>query len=229
MRPRRPPRWYAMAWIVALPTIALYLLWRSLRQGEYRRHWGERFLGRGAGAAKQPGKLVIWVHAVSVGETRAAQPLIERLAQLHPRACFVLTHMTPTGRAAGTDIVRDLPQRVQQRYLPYDLPFAVRRFFDETAPSVGVLMETELWPNLLYAAQRRSVPVVLANARLSERSLRKALRYRSLIANAAGCVNKVGAQTATDAARMWTTPTSASASSGSNSLPVSARFTSRSC
>jgi len=202
MRPRRPPLWYAIAWIAALPMVALYLLWRSLRQKEYCRHWAERFLGRGAGGDKEPGTLMIWVHAVSVGETRAAQPLIERLAQVHPHACFVLTHMTPTGRAAGTDIVRALPRRVQQRYLPYDLPLAVQRFLRETAPRVGVLMETELWPCLLYATQRRGVPVILANARLSERSLGKALHYRSLIAGAAACVSSVGAQSAADAARI---------------------------
>jgi len=202
MRPGRPPLWYAIAWVAALPVVALYLLWRSLRQSEYRRHWAERFIGRGASGSQGPDTWVIWVHAVSVGETRAAQPLIARLAQVHPRACFVLTHMTPTGRAAGTDIVRALPQRVQQRYLPYDLPFAVQRFLGETAPRVGVLMETELWPNLLYAARQRGVPVVLANARLSERSLRKALRYRGLVANAAKCVRSVGAQSAADAARI---------------------------
>lgn len=202
MRPWRPPTWYAIAWIAALPIVALYLLWRGLRQSEYRRNWAERFLGRGASGAAGPGAMVIWVHAVSVGETRAAQPLVEQLAQEHPGACFVLTHMTPTGRAAGSDIVRALPQRVQQRYLPYDLPFAVRRFLREAAPRVGVLMETELWPNLLYAAQQRGVPVVLVNARLSERSLRKALRYRGLVANAADCVRTVGAQSAADAARI---------------------------
>jgi len=202
MSPRPPARWYTIAWIAALPIVALYLLWRSLRQSEYRKHWSERFFGRGARGGNESGTLVIWVHAVSVGETRAAQPLIELLAQANPRAHFVLTHMTPTGRAAGNEIVRAFPERAQQRYLPYDLPFAVQRFLRETAPAVGVLMETELWPNLLYAAQRRGVPVVLANARLSERSLRKAMRYRSLVVSAAECVSSVGAQSAADAARI---------------------------
>ncbi|HYA66662.1 MAG TPA: glycosyltransferase N-terminal domain-containing protein, partial [Burkholderiaceae bacterium] len=198
----RPAGWYTITWFVALPIVALYLLWRSLRQREYRLHWVERFFGRGASRSAAPDAIVIWVHAVSVGETRAAQPLIERLASTHPRVSFVLTHMTPTGRATGTEIARALPNRVQQRYLPYDLPFAVRRFLHETDPQVGVLMETEIWPNLVYAAHRRGVPMVLANARLSQRSLRKALRYGDLIANAAACVSSVGAQSAADAARI---------------------------
>ncbi|HXY05902.1 MAG TPA: lipid IV(A) 3-deoxy-D-manno-octulosonic acid transferase [Burkholderiaceae bacterium] len=202
MTTQRPAYWYTIAWVAALPLVALYLLWRALRQSEYRRHWAERFLGRGASGTVPADAVVIWVHAVSVGETRAARPLMERLARAHPSACFVLTHMTPTGRAAGTDIVRALPQRVQQRYLPYDLPFAVRRFLRETAPKVGVLMETEVWPNLLYAARAHGIPVVLANARLSQRSLRKALRYGQFIRNAAACVQRVGAQSAADAARI---------------------------
>ncbi|HYB50859.1 MAG TPA: lipid IV(A) 3-deoxy-D-manno-octulosonic acid transferase [Burkholderiaceae bacterium] len=202
MSVQRPAAWYTVAWIAALPFVALYLLWRGVRQSEYRRNWGERFWGRGAICPAGPDADVIWVHAVSVGETRAAQPLIQGLARTHPRAQFVLTHMTPTGRAAGAEIARTLPQRVQQRYLPYDLPSAVRRFFLETAPRAGILMETEVWPNLLYAAHERGVPMVLANARLSARSLRKALRYGNLIVQAAACVTSVGAQSAADAQRI---------------------------
>jgi len=200
----RPPAWYTLAWLAALPLVALYLLWRSLRQGQYRRNWGERFLGhaRSGAAPATPDAVTIWVHAVSVGETRAAGPLVEQLARAHPQARFVLTHMTPTGRAAGADLVRALPGRVDQRYLPYDLPFAVARFLRETRPAVGVLMETEIWPQLLHAAQARAVPVVLANARLSERSLAKALRLARLMRAAAGAVTVVGAQSEADRARI---------------------------
>ena len=203
--PSRPPRWYTAAWLTALPLVVLYLLWRSLRQREYRRHWSERFLGHAALPAALPQAARgprIWVHAVSVGETRAAQPLVEQLAGAHPEAGFVLTHMTPTGRAAGLDIVRALPGRVEQRYLPYDLPFAVARFLREVRPDGGVLMETEIWPNLLHAAHARGIPVVLANARLSRRSLAKALRQRSLMRGAAAAITLVGAQSAADSARI---------------------------
>jgi 3-deoxy-D-manno-octulosonic-acid transferase len=197
----RPPAWYTGAWLLALPLVALYLLWRSLRQGEYRQHWGERFLGH-APAQAPTGVPRIWVHAVSVGETRAAQPLVEQLARAHPDARFVLTHMTPTGRAAGGDLVRAFPGRIAQRYLPYDLPFAVARFLGETRPDIGVLMETEIWPNLLHAAHARRIPVVLANARLSRRSLDKALRQRALMRGAAAAITVVGAQSEADRARI---------------------------
>ena len=198
----QPPAWYTLAWLLALPGVALYLLWRSARQGEYRRHWAERFLGHGPAFPSQAPGPRIWVHAVSVGETRAAQPLVELLARAHPGAHFLLTHMTPTGRAAGADLVRALPGRIVQRYLPYDLPFAVGRFLRETRPGAGVLMETEIWPQLLGAAHARGIPIVLANARLSPRSLSKALRQPALMRRAAAAITVVGAQTAADRARI---------------------------
>jgi len=203
----RPPAWYRLAWLLALPLAALYLAWRALRQREYLRHWGERFLGRAgvptwpAGAAPRH---VYWVHAVSVGETRAAQPLIERLAAADPQACFVLTHMTPTGRQTGAALAAQLDGRLVQRYLPYDLPGAVRRFLAETRPAVGVLIETETWPNLLAGAQRAGVPVLLVNARLSARSLARAARAPRLIRATAARLARVVAQTESDAARIRT-------------------------
>jgi 3-deoxy-D-manno-octulosonic-acid transferase len=212
MTPPRIPRWYTLAWLLALPAVAVYLLWRGLRQPEYRRHWAERFLGRGPRAAESaaetaavaayPAAPIIWIHAVSVGETRAVRPLLEQLARAHADARFVLTHMTPTGRAAGAQLALAFPGRVRQRYLPYDLPFATRRFLDETRPRVGVLMETEVWPQLLAQTRARGVPVVLANARLSQRSLDKALRQRELMRAAAAGITMVGAQTPDDAARI---------------------------
>jgi 3-deoxy-D-manno-octulosonic-acid transferase len=194
------PRWYAVGWWLALPLVALYLLWRSLRQPEYRSHWGERFLGRGA---KPPvGKPVIWVHAVSVGETRAAQPLIEALAAQLPDASFVLTHMTPTGRAVGAGVAASLPRRLVQRYLPYDFDFPVRRFLHETQPAVGIILETELWPSLLFGAHAAELPVLLVNARLSAKSLAKANRGGGLIRAAAQMVTRVAAQSEADRARI---------------------------
>ena len=109
-----------------MPFAALYLLWRSRRQPEYRRHWSERFgWMRRPETAAAP---LIWIHAVSVGETQAARPLIDALAAHFPAHHFLLTHMTPTGRATGAEIAARWPGRVQQAYLPYDMPFAVRRF-----------------------------------------------------------------------------------------------------
>ena len=200
--PGAPPLWYTLAWLLALPAVALYLLWRSVRQPEYRQHWGERFLGRGPAFPAQARGMCFWVHAVSVGETRAAYPLVQQLAHIHDDARFLLTHLTPTGRAAGADLVRALPGRVVQRYLPYDLPFAVARFLREIHPSAGVLMETEIWPQLLGSTHAAGIPVVLANARLSRRSLAKALRHPTLLRRAAAAINAVGAQTAADRDRI---------------------------
>ena len=200
MRAQRVPRWYTFAWFAVLPFVALYLAWRSLRQREYRAHWPERFFGHGA--SPPVSGPVVWLHAVSVGETRAAWPLIEQLAQRHPGLHFVLTHMTPTGRAAGSEIARALGGRVQQRYLPYDLPFAVRRFLGEVRPKLGILMETELWPILVQEAHAQGISLALANARLSPRSLAKAMRYGKLMRNAASNLDLVAAQTEGDRQRL---------------------------
>jgi len=191
---------YTIAWFIGLPLVVGYLLWRSLRQREYRGHWRERFLGAGATIGDEG--TTIWIHAVSVGETRAAQPLVERLAAAHPRARFVLTHVTPTGRAAGAAIEQALPGRVVQRYLPYELPVALKRFFRETRPRIGVVLETEIWPNLLHSARTNAIPIVLVNARLSEKSLARALRSRTLFRAAARAITRVGAQSEADRARL---------------------------
>ena len=186
--------------IVALPFAALYLLWRSRRQPAYRSHWAERF-----GFARYPPHVrlpVIWIHAVSLGETRAAEPLIAGLAQRFPSATILLTHMTPTGRAAGADVVARWPGRVLQAYLPYDLPFAVRRFMRAFRPVLGVCMETETWPNLLAVASEQRVPVVLVNARLSDRSYQLSRRYATLMRETAARFALVLAQSEADAARM---------------------------
>jgi 3-deoxy-D-manno-octulosonic-acid transferase len=189
-------RWiYTLIFYLAIPLVFLRLLWRARRQPEYLRHLGERF-----GAYPTPThRPVIWVHAVSVGETRAAQPLIEALRQQLPSHDVLLTTMTPTGRAAAREVFGD---SVIQAYLPYDLPFAVNRFFAHFSPDSGVLMETEIWPNLLAGAQRKKIPVVLVNARLSARSARGYQRLRWLLAPAWESLRAVAAQTAEDGQRL---------------------------
>jgi 3-deoxy-D-manno-octulosonic-acid transferase len=189
----------ALVWLV-VPLAALYLLWRSRRQPAYRAHWGERFGWARYSVPRD--RHIIWIHAVSVGETRAAEPLISALAQRFPQHGFLLTHMTPTGRATGAELAARWPGRVAQAYLPYDMPFAVRRLLRAYAPVVGLGMETETWPNLLAEARAADLPMVLVNARLSERSLAKAKRLPRLMREAAQSFAKVLAQTDADAERM---------------------------
>lgn len=186
---------YSLCFFLALPLIWLRLLWRSRRQPEYLQHLGERH-GRFPPRPEGP---LIWVHAVSVGETRAAQPLIEGLLAQYPDSRILLTGMTPTGRATGREVYGE---RVFQCYLPYDLPFTVDRFFRHFSPRFGVLMETEVWPNLLAAARRHGVPVLLANARLSARSARGYRRFSALARPAFAALSGVAAQTAADAERL---------------------------
>jgi 3-deoxy-D-manno-octulosonic-acid transferase len=185
---------YRLALLLAAPLIPLRLLWRGRRERGYWRHWGERLA---LGPAPVTGAL--WIHAVSVGEMRAAQPLITVLRDAHPDAPVLLTCMTPTGRATAEALYGDFAHIV---YLPYDYASSMRRFMRRVQPRVGILMETELWPNLIHAAARADVPLVLANARLSARSARG---YAWLQALAQACLRRiavVAAQTEADAARL---------------------------
>jgi len=192
---------YSLAWRLALPLVLARLWWRGRREPGYRQFWNERLGIYGRRAANDE-PLTIWVHAVSVGETRAAEPLVEALLKRYPRGRIVLTHMTPTGRATGKSLFGKHGARIVQAYLPYDLPALVQRFIAHFEPRVCILMETEVWPNLIHGCNRRNVPVVLANARLSERSLRKARKLGSLMADAARGISLVAAQTEDDANRV---------------------------
>ena len=174
---------YSAAFIGLLPAIGLRLFYRSLAQPAYRRGWPERFLG------KPPQRLLLtpasprdtshgpeprlWLHAVSVGETRAAAPLIRAWLARHPGGRVFLTQTTPTGRQTAQTLFEDLlGARVFLAYCPLDFPWAVGRFIRTLQPDLLVLMETELWPNLLASCRSHRVPVALVNARLSERSFR---------------------------------------------------------
>ena len=166
------PGLYRAVTMVALPVASLYLMWRSRKQPAYREYWDERFAW--GTYPLRSDKPRVWIHAVSVGETNAAKPLLESMLKAWPDCDVLLTHMTPTGREAGERLVRLAPDRIRQCYLPYDAPYAVEKFFRQTRPTLGVIMETEVWPNVMREAQRLGIPVVLANARESEKSRRQA-------------------------------------------------------
>ncbi len=184
---------YRLALLLVAPLIPLRLLWRGRREPGYRQHWSERL----ACASAPTGAL--WIHAVSVGEMRAAQPLIAALRVAHPDVPLLLTCMTPTGRATAESLYGDFAHIA---YLPYDYAWLARRFMRRVRPRVGVLMETELWPNLIRAAARASVPLVLANARLSERSARGYARLPALTRASLARMASVAAQSEGDAARL---------------------------
>jgi 3-deoxy-D-manno-octulosonic-acid transferase len=189
-------RFYTLLWWLALPALPLRLWWRGRREPGYRAHIAERF---GRFDTPAPSGEVLWIHAVSLGETRAAAPLIDRVLRERPDATVLLTHMTATGRATGHAFAGP---RVAQAWLPYDIPFAVRAFLEHFRPRAGLLMETEVWPNLILEARARGIPMLLVNARLSERSARGYARFgafgRRVFATLAGAA----AQTDDDAARL---------------------------
>ncbi|MDE2613885.1 MAG: 3-deoxy-D-manno-octulosonic acid transferase [Burkholderiales bacterium] len=185
---------YSLLLVLATPLYLLRLVWRSRREPLYRHALGERL---GVARRGAPGRL--WVHAVSLGETRAAAALVDELRRQRPGVRLLLTHGTATGREAGAAL---LQPGDAQLWLPYDTPGAVRRFFARQQPAAGVLMETETWPNLLRAARAAGVPIVLANARLSERSLARAERLAPLMRPAAACLDCAFAQTDDDGARL---------------------------
>lgn len=184
---------YRLALLLAAPLIPLRLLWRGRREHGYLQDWDERL---GAGAVPEG---ALWVHAVSVGEMRAAQPLIAALRAAHPGMPVLLTCMTPTGRATAASLYGGFATIV---YLPYDYAWLTRRFLRRARPRIGILMETELWPNLIHAATHAGVPLVLANARLSKRSARGYARLPALTRACLQRIAIVAAQGEADAARL---------------------------
>ncbi len=193
-----------LLWLL-LPYVFFHLLWRARKQREYLDHIGERF-GRYGVKSDKP---VIWLHTVSVGETRAAATLVRGLRERYPDHQILLTHTTPTGRAASEQLYGDEVIRV---YLPYDYPFAVRRFLRHFRPRVGVLLETEIWFNLVHACHAESRPLLLLNARLSEKSARQYARFPNLTRTGLHQLHLIAAQTEDDALRF--------ASLGNHAVPV---------
>ncbi len=184
-------------WILRLllPVIILRLLWRGLRNPAYWRRWPERF----GFVRKADRSSVIWVHAVSVGEVRACAPLLEALMVSHRDYHIHITTMTPTGSAQVAELFKD---RISHTYVPYDYPGAVKRFLAKIRPKLLLIMETELWPNIFHLCNKKNIPILLANARLSERSMHGYLNYRSLTKATLDQISTITAQTKGDADRL---------------------------
>jgi 3-deoxy-D-manno-octulosonic-acid transferase len=187
--------YFLLLWLL-LPFIPLRLFVRGLKERGYWRNLPERF-GSGATLSRHP----LWVHAVSVGETRAAAPLVERF--LAEGKSVLVTCMTPAGRATAEQLFGG---RAEVRYLPYDYAWAVRRFLRRARPAMGLIMETELWPNLVREAGRARIPLYLVNARLSQKSAKGYRRFAALTREVLQGFKAVAAQTDDDAARLRALP-----------------------
>ncbi|MEQ1837764.1 MAG: lipid IV(A) 3-deoxy-D-manno-octulosonic acid transferase [Candidatus Nitrotoga sp.] len=188
-------RFYTFTLWLLLPYVAFHLLWRARKQPEYLSHIGERF-GHYTVASKRP---IIWLHTVSVGETRAAANLIQQLQKTYPQHQLLLTHTTPTGRAASEQLYGNEVLRV---YLPYDYPFVVENFLQHFKPSLGILLETEIWFNLIHACHIKNIPLLLLNARLSEKSAARYARFSHLTQLGLKELSAVAAQSENDAIRL---------------------------
>lgn len=185
---------YTVLFHLGLPLILLRLLLRARQAPAYARRIGERF-ALGLPALKAGG---IWVHAVSVGESIAAAPMIRELMVRYPDLPVTVTCMTPTGSERIRALFGD---SVQHCYLPYDLPWAAARFLNRVRPKLAVVMETELWPNHIHQCAQRDIPVALANARLSERSARGYARFAGLTAPMLAELSLIAVQTEAEAQR----------------------------
>ena len=188
-------RWlYSLLLYLVLPLVLLRLFVRGFKQLAYRRRWSERFAFYPAFSSRPR----IWVHGVSVGETIAAAPLVRLLIKRFPDHSILLTTTTPTG---SQQVRKQFGESVEHVYLPYDLPGAVKRFTQKTRPEIAIIMETEIWPNLFAQCASQDIPVVIANARLSERSTRSYKKLEVLTAEALSRVTLVAAQGRQDAER----------------------------
>lgn len=185
---------YSLAMRLGVPLLLYHMVWRGLRYPDYFRRWDERF-GMFDTLPRRPR---IWIHAVSVGEVNAAVPLLDALRTRYPDHALLVTTITPTGSRRARGLWGD---GIEHVYLPWDLPGAVDRFFDRARPDVAVIMETEIWPNLYFGARARGIPLMIANARLSARSLRGYGPLRALVARAIDGV-RIAAQSDADAGRL---------------------------
>ncbi|MCS5563788.1 MAG: 3-deoxy-D-manno-octulosonic acid transferase, partial [Oleiphilaceae bacterium] len=178
-----------------LPFILLRLWWHGRRAPELRRNWYQRL-----GIVPKTEGAVVWVHAVSVGETIAAGPMVRRLLAREPGITILMTAMTDTGLAQARKMFGD---QVHYAYAPYDTPGSIRRFLKRARPRILVIMETEIWPNMIRQCRASEVPVFLINARLSERSAQGYERIRSLAVPIMRSISWVAAQAEKDAERFY--------------------------
>ncbi|HZW19105.1 MAG TPA: lipid IV(A) 3-deoxy-D-manno-octulosonic acid transferase [Luteimonas sp.] len=185
---------YSAALYLLVPVTVYHLIWRGFRQPEYFQRWNERYAAYGAQSHGE----TVWIHAVSVGEVGAAAPLINALLRERPDLRLLVSTITPTGSLRARALWGD---RVEHVYLPYDLSGAVRRFLAHYRPRLGLIVETELWPNLLFCCRDQGIPVYIVNARLSERSLRGYRALRALVGRALRTLRAVAAQSRRDGER----------------------------
>jgi 3-deoxy-D-manno-octulosonic-acid transferase len=194
---------YTLLLYLLLPRVLWHLLWRARKQPAYLKNIPQRFgFYKGKDKDKTRDKVrqpLIWVHAVSVGETRAAAPLIHALQTKYPGHRILLTHMTPTGSETAEALYGE---GVLRCYLPYDYPGAVARFLEHFQPQAGLLMETEIWANLIHGCYQRGIPLYLVNARLSQQSYLRYARFAGLTRASLRELAMVAAQTAEDAQRL---------------------------
>lgn len=189
---------YSLIFYLAMPVILLRLLIRSLKAPDYRRRLTERLALNKLPANFDKSKQTLWIHSVSVGEAVAAAPLVRQLQEKYPETQLFISTMTPT----GSDRVRKLfGDRVFHSYIPYDLPGATTRIIRQLQPAVLILMETELWPNLLHYCHKRGVKILLANGRLSEKSASAYARFSGATSNMLGNIDCIAAQAEADASR----------------------------
>lgn len=179
---------------MAVPAILLRMWWRGRKNPEYRQRWRERFSYYNTAPLKE----CIWLHAASYGETVAAEQLIEHLLLQYPEQPFLITNMTITG---SSRVRARFNNRVNHVYIPYDLPGAVQRFLKHFKPKLGIIIETELWPNLLEHCAAKKVPILLANARLSEASARGYNKIKKTCHQMLTSLSHIAAQSQTDANR----------------------------
>ncbi|MGE8287216.1 MAG: lipid IV(A) 3-deoxy-D-manno-octulosonic acid transferase [Stenotrophomonas sp.] len=185
---------YSAVLYLLLPITVYHLVWRGFRVREYFKRWDERY----ASYPESGGQPRVWLHAVSVGEVNAAAPVVNALRELRPDIRWIITTITPTGSQRVRALWGDAVDHV---YLPYDVPGSVNRFLAHFRPSLALILETELWPNMLFGCRDRGIPVYILNARLSARSLKGYRVLKALVSRALRTVTCVAAQSADDAAR----------------------------
>ena len=186
---------YNLVFYLVAPFISLYLCWCSRKTDRYCLRWHERFAYFKIDKRWQHG---LWVHAASVGEVRASIPLVKAIQRCYPKLPIVFTTMTPTG---STSVKAHFANSVFHIYMPYDLPTVVKRFLNRTRPRAVMILETELWPNILHQCRCQNIPVMLANARLSEKSYRRYVYFSATIKKMLDGVTVLAAHASVDAER----------------------------